>query len=118
MDTPRPTHLMLDDERLPPQDGHAWAVVRTVAEAVRWVKTHGVPAHIAFDNDLPRRLEGRHFAQWLVRVDMESKGRFLPAGFTFYVHSQNSVNGIQAMLDLHLQRRHRLIQRLEKLPSR
>jgi len=118
MNTRHPTHLMLDDERLPPQDGHAWVVVRTVAEAVRWVKAHGVPSHIALDNDLQRRLEGRHFVQWLIRVDMESNGRFIPAGFTFYVHSQNSVNGIHDLLALHLQRRHGLLQRLEKLPSR
>lgn len=116
MNASRPTHLMLDDERFPPNDGNAWAVVRSVPEAVGWIKRHGMPAHISFDNDLQRRSEGRHFAQWLVRVDMENDGAFIPDGFTFYVHSQNAVNGIAAVLGHHLQGRQALLQRLKKLP--
>lgn len=109
--------LMIDDERFPPSDGNAWVLVRTVAEAVRWIKAHGVPAHIAFDNDLQRRLEGRHLAQWMIRVDMEQRGTFIPAGFTFYVHSQNAVNGTKALLNHHLEGREALLQRLDALPK-
>ncbi len=113
----QPTCLFLDDERFPPEDGNDWAIVRTVPQAVAWIKKHGVPQHIAFDNDLQRRLEGRHLAQWLIRVDMEQEGRFLPKGFTFFVHSQNSVNGIRTLLENYLEGRERLIQRLRQAPK-
>lgn len=110
------TALFIDDERFPPQDGRDWHVVRSVPEAVHWVKTHGVPAYVSFDNDLKRRGEGRHFAQWLVRRDMEEEGRFIPPGFSFYVHSQNSVNGIEATLGHYLARRHSLLRDLQNRP--
>lgn len=90
--------LFLDDERLPPNDGRDWVVARSVAEAARWIRTHGLPSHLSFDNDLQRRLEGRHLALWLIRQDAEAQGAFLPDDFSWYVHSQNSVNGIQALL--------------------
>lgn len=111
-----PTALFLDDERFPPNDGRQWHTVRTVAQAVRWIKAHGAPAYISFDNDLQRRLEGRHFAQWLVRCDVEREGDFLPADFAFYVHSQNSVNGIQGLLEPYLTQRETLKQRLAGRP--
>lgn len=111
------TALFLDDERFPPNDGRSWHVVRTVAEAVRWVKENGVPSFISFDNDLQRRLEGRHFAKWLVRCDVDANGHFLPADFDFYVHSQNSVNGIQAILAPYLDQRQALNARLASRPS-
>lgn len=109
--------LFLDDDRFPPRDGRDWVIVRSVPEAVRWVKEHGVPAYVSLDNDLQRRSEGRHFAQWLVRCDVEAQGRFLPADFGFYVHSQNSVNGIQGVLDGYLSRRATLFPRKASRPA-
>lgn len=69
--------LFLDDERFP--IGNGWAIVRSVAEAIAWSEAHGMPQFVSFDNDLgPGQPEGRAFAD-------------LPAGFDFYVHSQNPV---------------------------
>jgi hypothetical protein len=96
--TRSPLALFLDDERFPPKDGRSWVIVRTVAAAVAWVKKNGVPSHLSFDNDLQNRVEGRHFALWLVRTDAESGGKFLPHDFSWYVHSQNSVNGVDDQL--------------------
>lgn len=90
--------LFLDDERFPPNDGRDWAIVRTVPAAVAWIVKHGLPTHLAFDNDLQHRLEGRHLAKWLIRRDFESGGTFLPDDFSWYAHSQNSVNGINDLL--------------------
>ena len=109
--------LFLDDERFPPQQGKPWAIVRSVPEAVRWIKTMGVPTYISFDNDLARRHEGRHLAQWLVRCDVEAGGTFLPPGFDFYVHSQNSVNGIESVLRTYLSQRADLLERLAQAPA-
>lgn len=99
--------LFLDDERFPPRDGRQWDIVRTVPHAVAWIKRHGLPSHLSFDNDLGHPLEGRHLAQWIVRVDMDHEGRWLPDDFSWYVHSQNSVNGIDAILEGHLAGRRR-----------
>lgn len=97
--------LFLDDERFPPSDGRDWVIVRTVAAAVGWIKHNGLPSHVSFDNDLQNRLEGRHLAKWLIRKDAEAAGRFLPADFSWYVHSQNSKNGIDDLLSDWLRRR-------------
>lgn len=94
-----PVSLFLDDERFPPEDGREWAIVRTVPAAVAWIVRHGLPAHLSFDNDLQRRLEGRHLARWLIRKDFEAGGTFLPDDFSWCVHSQNSVNGIDDLLE-------------------
>lgn len=98
--------LFLDDERFPPLDGHEWVIVRTVPAAVAWIKANGLPVHLSFDNDLQQRLEGRHLALWLVRTDAESGGTFLPDDFSWYVHSQNSVNGVDDQLRHWLATRH------------
>lgn len=110
MTNPRPA-LFLDDERFPPEDGREWVVVRSVARAIAWIKAHGLPSHLSFDNDLGMRVEGRHLALWLVRVDGELDGTWLPDDFSYTVHSQNSVNGIAAVLDGHLAGRKRVLGR-------
>jgi len=95
--------LFLDDERLPPEDGRAWAVVRSVAEAAAWVEENGFPAYVSFDNDLGDGVpEGRAFARWLVERDLDTGA--MPDGFAFYVHSQNPVarEAIEGVLDAYL----------------
>lgn len=100
------TILFLDDERFPTENPDVkWVIVRTVAQAVRWIKKNGMPDEIYFDNDLQRKLEGKHFAKWLMRVDQEKEGQFIPENFTFYVHSQNSVNNIKRDLGGYLEKR-------------
>lgn len=106
------TALFLDDERFPPNDGRQWIIVRTVPQAVRWIKTHGLPEHLSFDNDLGLTLEGRHLAMWLVRVDMDRDGTWLPDEFSWFTHSQNCVNGVDDILGHHLKQRRQLLQRL------
>lgn len=94
------TKLFLDDERFPPDDGAQWTIVRTFEQAVDWVQTYGCPSFISFDNDLGvdeqgnNRLEGWHFARWLVEYDLDNN--VIPDNFEFYVHSQN-VAGKQAI---------------------
>lgn len=102
-----PQALFLDDERFPPDDGRDWVIVRTVPAAVAWIKANGLPSHLSFDNDLGRPQEGRHLAKWLIRTDEEMNGQFLPDNFSWYVHSQNSKNGINDLLTDWLNSRHR-----------
>ena len=105
--------LFLDDDRFPPDDGRSWVIVRTVPQAVRWIKAHGVPHHISLDNDLGRRQEGRHLVSWMIRVDIDHAGTFIPDNLTFYVHSQNCVNGMDNKLTHHLRTRHQTLARLK-----
>lgn len=100
--------LFLDDERFPPDDGRAWVVVRSVAEAQAWIQAHGCPGYVSFDNDLGEGApEGWRLAQWLIEQDLQCP-EFVPESFVFAVHSQNCVRGpdITARLTGYLIHRH------------
>lgn len=62
----------------------------SVEEAQALIHARGCPDFISFDNDLQRPLEGVHLAHWLVEQDLDQPG-FIPAGFGFFVHSQNNI---------------------------
>lgn len=87
--------LFLDDERLPPDDGRPWIVVRSVEAAVACVLENGFPAHVSIDNDLGNApdgtllAEGWKFAQWLIDHDLQAGG--VPEDFTWFAHSRNPV---------------------------
>ncbi len=90
--------LFLDDERFPVGDG--WVIVRSCEAAIAWVLANGCPAYVSFDNDLGAgRREGWEFAQWLIERDLDVGD--LPAGFSFYVHSQNPVRRDDIAARLH-----------------
>jgi hypothetical protein len=100
--------IFLDDQRLPPQDGKGWVIVRSVGDAISWVEANGFPVFVSFDNDLgARQPEGRCFAAWLLELDMDSGN--MPEDFAFYVHSQNVVaaDPIRSRIDGHLAERTR-----------
>ena len=100
--------IFLDDERLPPQDGKGWIILRSVGDAIKWVEANGFPVFVSFDNDLgERQPEGRCFAAWLLELDMDSGN--MPEDFAFYVHSQNVVaaDHIRSRIDGHLAERTR-----------
>lgn len=94
--------MYLDDIRTP-YDG--WVLVRSMAEAVNYIKKHGYPMVISFDHDLGmvgqtkgklwvgQEVEapnGYDFAKWLVEQDMIEPW-MLKNNFRFYVHSANPV---------------------------
>ena len=100
--------IFLDDERLPPQDGKSWIILRSVGDAIKLVEAYGFPVFVSFDNDLgERQPEGRCFAEWLLELDMDSG--HMPEDFAFYVHSQNVVaaDHIRSRIDGHLAERTR-----------
>jgi hypothetical protein len=92
--------LYLDDLRMPVDSGYAnnadWVIVRSYNEAIDYVKAHGMPAKISFDNDLgmdpttnkPAK-EGYDFAKWLCQYDAEHSE--IPGMWQFKVHSANPV---------------------------
>ena len=96
--------LFLDDERFPPEDGNEWHIVRSVSEAIDWVRANGWPDFVGFDNDLgDGQREGWEFAQWLIDEDLDNGG--MPENFSFWAHSRNSVRqkDIEARLSRYIE---------------
>lgn len=96
--TEKSVKMFLDDERKPnwvfrsgPDSvDSSWVVVRTFAEAVKWVEANGCPDRIAFDHDLGMGPNGFDFARYLVDADMDEKIE-IPEHFIWSVHSANPV---------------------------
>ena len=83
------TNLYLDDIRIPTSSG--FAVVRSYDDAVHFMRTRGCPDHISFDHDLGEADQhtGLDVAKWMIERDMNDSGKFIPADFTYTVHSAN-----------------------------
>lgn len=102
-------YLFLDDERMPKDvtwlliggpGGRVadWHIVRSVNEAIEWVKNNGFPDVISFDHDLSfehyagdfsGENTGYNFAKWLIEYDMDTGT--MPSNFIFTVHSMNPI---------------------------
>lgn len=82
--------LFIDDERYPPDDGNIWVIVRDTATAIAYLED-GCPKFISFDHDLGDGLDAIAVVNWMIDKDLDEQGRFIPADFDFYVHSQNPV---------------------------
>lgn len=118
-------YLFLDDIR-DPKDvtwvliggvgcwGATWHVVRSWAEAVKWVKENGFPNVISFDHDLEEEhysgnflvgKTGYDFAKWLVEYDMDT--HTMPDDFKFTVHSLNpaGAENIRSLLNNYIRNR-------------
>jgi hypothetical protein len=82
--------LFLDDERYPTDN--SWVIARNYDDAVWYVKSYGVPYHIAFDHDLgsPANMTGYDFAKWFCAY-VEDNNVILDDDFVFTIHSQNPI---------------------------
>ena len=92
-------NIYLDDERFPKTDKD-WTIIRTYQEFIDIINDKGSPLYISFDHDIhdfdPLNGEertGMTCAKWLVEKDMDMRGDFLPAQFSFNVHSANTCGG-------------------------
>lgn len=86
--------LFIDDERFPPRnDGRNWIIARDWEDVMMCFRIHGMPAYISFDHDLGDvKHTGHDIAKFIVELDIAGEDQFkLPAGFDFYVHSQNPI---------------------------
>jgi hypothetical protein len=96
--------LYLDDIRTPvtPSD---WQICRSYEEAVTYCTVFGCPSLISFDHDLGDEVPtGYDLAKWLVELDLDADGKFIPRDFTFNVHSANPVGAenIKGVLNRYL----------------
>lgn len=100
--------MFIDDERDPPNGETDWVVCRNAQSVFYWIATKGFPSFISFDHDLGRcDMTGYDIVKDLVEEDLTRGGRFIPADFSFYVHSQNPVGAenISKLLENYLKHR-------------
>jgi hypothetical protein len=97
--------MFLDDLRLPQNEG--WGIVRSSAEAIEWLKTHGCPDEMSFDHDLGGDDTAMRVVHWMIETDMDMDGKFIPPSFRFCVHSANPVGreNIKGLLEGYLRQR-------------
>lgn len=105
--------MFLDDVRdpcwvYPHIDSSQWQVCRSAAEAQSVSVDLGCPVWISFDHDLGEHIPtGFDFARWLINSDLDHQGKWMPADFSFEVHSANPVGAanIKGLLDNYLRTR-------------
>lgn len=94
--------------------GVDWHIVRSVNEAIAWVKEHGFPDVISFDHDLAEEHRagdffsqntGYDFAKWLIEYDMDA--HTMPLDFKFTVHSKNPIGSENIRMILENYMRHK-----------
>jgi len=80
--------LFLDDLRAPPDQ--TWIVARSVASAIEYVQTYGVPLEMSLDHDLGDGRDAPAFVSYLINEFLDDR----ISGVTrikMYVHSANPV---------------------------
>lgn len=85
------TKLFIDDLRTPKQG--EYVIIRSYPEAIGWMRKHGCPQFISFDHDLGSTSDhnGYDIAKWMVNVDLDNDGTWIPDDFEYHVHSANPV---------------------------
>jgi len=96
--------LFIDDIREPVDN--TFDIVRSYDDAIAYMQSFGCPREISFDHDLGEAIAKTGFdvAKWMVDRDLDTNGKFIPAGFEYYVHSANPVGAanIKGLLDNYL----------------
>lgn len=76
--------------------------------AKKMISTNGCPTFISFDHDLGEDKEtGMDLVKWMVELDLDSEGKFIPEDFDFQVHSANPIGkkNIESLLSSYLKSR-------------
>jgi hypothetical protein len=81
--------LYIDDIRNP--KGIFDHIARTSEDAMEWMIRNGCPTEISFDHDLGGDDTAMIVVKWMVDMDLNTDGDFIPEEFTFYVHSANPI---------------------------
>lgn len=80
--------MFIDDERFPVTND--FVIVRNTSDAIDCVREHGIPTFVSFDHDLGGDDTSMRFLHMLAEY-MMNEDKTLPAGFSYYIHSQNPV---------------------------
>lgn len=89
--------LYIDDLRTPLSS--EWKIVRSSKEAIDYMRVYGCPSYISFDHDLGGEDTAMRVVKWMIELDLDMDGGFIPASFEYFVHSANPV-GVQNITGL------------------
>jgi len=81
--------IYIDDLREP--KGKFDKVLRSSEEAIEWLTRYGCPCFISFDHDLGGEDTAMIIVKWMVEMDMNMSGDWIPLNFSWNVHSANPV---------------------------
>lgn len=82
--------IFIDDERMPPDDGSYWYIVRNFNQFKHVITTERFPNFISFDHDLgENEPTGYDIAHYIVELDLDHN--IIPGNFKWYTHSQNPI---------------------------
>lgn len=82
----------IDDERMPPDDGSEWVILRSSYDAIQKLIGSGMPNFISFDHDLGGDDTSMVFIDYLIEETLNGYVCWPgPGEFKFTVHSQNPV---------------------------
>jgi len=97
--------LYIDDIRNP--KGEFDKITRSSQETINYIERYGCPDHISFDHDLGEDDDAMKIVKWLVEMDIDMGGEFIPEFFEFNVHSANPVGkaNIEGYLNSYLKSR-------------
>lgn len=81
--------LYIDDIRTP--KGNFDNIARSSNETIELMKTVGCPQYISFDHDLGGDDTSMIIIKWMIELDLDKDGLFIPNNFEWNVHSANPV---------------------------
>jgi hypothetical protein len=85
------TAIYLDDIRFPKTTDKDWVILRSSAEAIDYVQQHGLTSFVSLDHDLGGDDTTMIFLKWLIEYDLDNDGKIIPADFSWFIHSANTV---------------------------
>lgn len=101
--------LFIDDERYPSDHSvRDFVIARSSEESIQIIHKNGCPEFISFDHDLGGDDTAMRVVKWLIDIDINGCFLglpFIPANFSFDVHSQNPVGAknIKELLNSYLE---------------
>ena len=81
--------LYIDDIRNPKTKFDK--ITRSSKETIEYLTRYGCPDYISFDHDLGGQDTSMIIVKWMVEMDLDMSGEFIPYGFEYNVHSANPV---------------------------
>jgi hypothetical protein len=77
-------------------NSRVYVLADTYEEAINLITKNGCPSFISFDHDLglvnsEESKNGYDLAKFIVDLDLDLQGKFIPYNFDFQVHSKNPI---------------------------
>ena len=84
-----PYTMYIDDIRTPKNE--YTMICRNSDETIEYMVRNGCPEFISFDHDLGGDDTSIIIVKWLINMDLDMDGEFIPNNFSWNIHSANPV---------------------------